>query len=96
LPGRFPSVIVAGLDTIFCAAIDIASAEERADYISRACGDDHDLRRRVQEVVSAHFQAGSFLEKPAVAPEATGAFTPSGHEAAAGAGERPGRLTSDT
>jgi len=29
------------LDTIFCTAITIASAEDRAAYIAQACGSDH-------------------------------------------------------
>jgi serine/threonine protein kinase/tetratricopeptide (TPR) repeat protein len=52
-------------DTIICAAIEIASAEERAAYISRVCGDDNELRGRVEKLVTAHFRAGSFLEAPA-------------------------------
>jgi WD40 repeat protein/serine/threonine protein kinase len=60
-----------GLDTIFCAAVEIASAEDRAAYIARACGDDHALRDSVARLVSAHFQAGNFLESPAPAPTAT-------------------------
>jgi serine/threonine protein kinase/Tfp pilus assembly protein PilF len=62
------------LDTVFCAAIEIGSAEERAAYIARACGDDQDLRRRVEALVAAHFRAGSFLESPAAGAGATRAF----------------------
>jgi hypothetical protein len=54
------------LDTIFCTAVEIGSAEERAIYLERACGADHDLRGRVENLVAAHFRAGSFLESPAV------------------------------
>src|SRR4051812_9581075 len=53
------------LDTVFCAAIDIASAEDRAAYIARACGDDNELQGRVGKLVAAHFQAGNFLESSA-------------------------------
>jgi tetratricopeptide (TPR) repeat protein len=53
-------------DTIFCAAIAIASAQERAAYIAGACGSDSELRGRVERLVNAHFQAGSFMEVPAV------------------------------
>jgi eukaryotic-like serine/threonine-protein kinase len=55
------------LDTIFCAAIEIASEDERAAYLARACGDDHDLRARVKKLLSAHMRAGKFLEEPAQA-----------------------------
>src|ERR1043166_2520711 len=53
-------------DTIFCTAVEIASAEERTAYIATACGEDNDLRARVENLVEAHFRAGSFLEAPAV------------------------------
>src|SRR6516164_8407572 len=58
-------------DTIFCTAITIASAEERAAYIAQACGSDHELRGQVEKLVHAHFQAGSFLEQPAAEAGAT-------------------------
>ena len=51
-------------DSIFCGAIEIASAMERAAFIARACGPDEELRRRVERLVDAHCQAGSFLESP--------------------------------
>jgi WD40 repeat protein/serine/threonine protein kinase len=49
-------------DSIFCRAIEIGSAEERAAFIARACGEDPELRRGVEKLVAAHFRAGSFLE----------------------------------
>ena len=58
----------ATFDAIFCGAIEIASGEERAAFIARACGPDEGLRRRVGRLVDAHFQAGSFLESPVDAP----------------------------
>ena len=44
-------------DSIFCAAIDIPSEEERAAYVAGACGDDAVLRREVEKLIAAHFQA---------------------------------------
>jgi eukaryotic-like serine/threonine-protein kinase len=55
-------------DSIFCGAIEIASAEERAAFIARACGPDEELRGRIERLVEAHFQAGSFLESPPASP----------------------------
>ena len=55
-------------DSIFIAAIELASAEERAAFIARACGADEELRRRVERLVNVHFQAGSFLECPPASP----------------------------
>jgi hypothetical protein len=45
-------------DSLFCRAIEIASAEERAAFISRSSGSDDELRLRLQRLVAAHFQAG--------------------------------------
>ena len=64
------------LDSIFCAAVEIASEEKRAAYLARACGDDHELQAQVEKLLDAHWRAGSFLEEPAVAPPATGAVLP--------------------
>src|SRR5262245_21276170 len=50
-----------GIDSIFCAALEIASPEERAAYLDRACGGDQQLRGRVEELLAAHALAGSFL-----------------------------------
>jgi WD40 repeat protein/serine/threonine protein kinase len=58
-------------EAIFFAALEIASAEERAAYVNAACGEDTDLRRRVDRLLAAHPQVGSFLEEPAQAPRAT-------------------------
>ncbi len=51
-------------DSIFCEAIEVASAVERAAFINGACGSDEELRRRVERLVDAHFKAGRFLETP--------------------------------
>jgi serine/threonine protein kinase len=65
----------ASLDTIFCAVIEIASADERAAYLARACGEDHELQARLEKLLDAHFRAGSFLEEPiqALGPRAADA-----------------------
>src|SRR5262245_2863227 len=57
-------------DSIFCAAVEIPSAEERDAYVARACGGDAELRRLVERLVAAHFRAGNFLH-PAGGPETT-------------------------
>jgi serine/threonine protein kinase/lipoprotein NlpI len=82
------------LDTIFCAAVAIPSAAERAAYIAGACGADAELRGRVDKLVAAHFQAGSFLEKPVQAPVATAALAAPAVEAvlADTLAERPGTM----
>jgi hypothetical protein len=64
-------------DTIFSSAIEIASGEERAAFVARACGADDELRHRVERLVAAHFQAGSFLESPPASPTASMALAAS-------------------
>lgn len=52
------------LDSIFCTAIEIESAEQRRDYVVQACGQDAELLRQADRLLQAHFGAGSFLESP--------------------------------
>src|SRR5262245_42774619 len=54
------------VDTIFCAAVEIESVEERCAYIAQACRDDADFRARVEKLVDAHFRAGGFMQSPAI------------------------------
>jgi serine/threonine protein kinase/WD40 repeat protein len=49
------------LDDLFCAAMELASPAERAAYLDQVCGDDLNIRRRVERLLEAHSQAGSFL-----------------------------------
>src|SRR5947209_1497945 len=50
------------LEAIFFAALEKCSPHERAAYLDEACIDDPDLRRRVEKMLAAQGQAGSFLE----------------------------------
>jgi tetratricopeptide (TPR) repeat protein/serine/threonine protein kinase len=79
-----------GRDSIICAAIEITSAEERAAFIERSCGDDPKLRQQVQDLVDAHFRAGSFLEQPADGRNVTGPFLPAAGDATGTLSEGPG------
>jgi serine/threonine protein kinase/tetratricopeptide (TPR) repeat protein len=59
-------------DEIFCAAIELASPAERAAYLDQVCGGDLDTRRRVERLLEAHSQAGSFLAaRPAIVAATT-------------------------
>jgi serine/threonine protein kinase/WD40 repeat protein len=51
-------------ESIFEAALQLPP-QERAAYLQDACGGDADLRGRVETLLAAHDQAGSFLEMPA-------------------------------
>ena len=55
---------------------------ERAAFLDRACGEDSSLRGEVERLLSAHEEAGGFLEQPAVAALVTDA----------GVGEGPGTV----
>ncbi len=59
------------LEALFFAALEKGSPQERAAYLDEACALDPDLRRRVEKMLAAQAQAGSFLEKPAGSPGET-------------------------
>jgi serine/threonine protein kinase/tetratricopeptide (TPR) repeat protein len=54
----------ADLEAIFFAARGLVGAA-RAAYLDEACGDDPQLRRRVEQFLEAQGEIGSFLESPA-------------------------------
>src|SRR5215210_4612107 len=60
-----------GAREIFDRAIDIESPAERQTFIAQACLDSPDLLSRVEALLRAHLNAGSFLESPAVDLAAT-------------------------
>ena len=55
--------------SIFCAALERLSAQERAAYLETACGRDMELRARLEALLQAHDQAGGFLPEKAEVPE---------------------------
>ena len=65
----------ASLDTIFCAAIEIDSIEQREAYLNEACGEDDKLRRQLTRLIEAHFRGGTIIDSPPVEPGET-AFHP--------------------
>jgi hypothetical protein len=58
------------IDSIFCSAIEIESPDERRAQVAQACGQDADLKRRVERLLHAHFHGRSILDAP-VQPVAT-------------------------
>jgi serine/threonine protein kinase/regulator of sirC expression with transglutaminase-like and TPR domain len=70
------------IETILAQAVEIAELGQRQAFIERSCGDDLALRRRVERLVANHFQAGSFLERPAggVDPNGTADWQPAGYD----------------
>src|SRR5262249_28641444 len=59
------------LESVFFAALERGSPQERAAYLDEACANDPDLRRRVERLLAAQAQAGSFLEQPVPSPAVT-------------------------
>ena len=47
---------------IFVSALEIDSRAERNRYLDIACGDDHDLRRRIDELLRSYEEAGDFMQ----------------------------------
>jgi serine/threonine protein kinase len=56
---------------IFMTALDMSDAAERAAFLAEACGGDELLRQRVEVLLKAHSDPGSFLAGPAAASGAT-------------------------
>jgi serine/threonine protein kinase/Flp pilus assembly protein TadD len=54
---------------LFLKALELRSADERQEYLDRACASDAALRAEVESLLEAGAQAGSFLESPARAPQ---------------------------
>jgi WD40 repeat protein/serine/threonine protein kinase/tetratricopeptide (TPR) repeat protein len=54
------------IEAIYNAALKKSSGAERTAYLDAACGDDNVLRGRVEALIKAHEQAGSFLEISAI------------------------------
>jgi serine/threonine protein kinase/tetratricopeptide (TPR) repeat protein len=59
------------IDSIFLAAAEKATADERAAYLDGVCGADRELRERVERLLAAQSKVHSFLEAPAPALLAT-------------------------
>jgi serine/threonine protein kinase/tetratricopeptide (TPR) repeat protein len=59
------------VDEVFDEALRRAAGPDRAHYLDEACGGDLELRRRVERLLRAVAEAGSFLEAPAQDPSPT-------------------------
>jgi serine/threonine protein kinase len=54
------------VQSVFLAALEAPDPAARAALLARECGDDAALRQRVEALLQAHDQPGSFLDHPAV------------------------------
>ena len=61
---------------IFDEAAEIVDDGARRDYLDRACAGDESVRLKVDGLLRAYADAGSFLEQPAADAELTEGFTP--------------------
>lgn len=59
------------VETIYSQALEIQSKAERSAYLDEVCGENTALRKRVEELLKAHADAGSFLKPPQVDPDVT-------------------------
>jgi len=55
------------IDSIFLAALEKGTPQERATFLDGVCGQKSAIRRRVDKLLAAHAKAATFLEQPAVA-----------------------------
>ena len=51
---------LSAVESIFFAALEKASPEERAAYLDQACGKEGELRQHVERLLSAHPKVGGF------------------------------------
>src|SRR5881275_1199473 len=59
------------LRDVFIKALQCRSAAEQATCLDEACGGDAALRARLEELLQAHRESGSFLQEPSAAGLAT-------------------------
>lgn len=50
-------------EAIFAAALEKTDVVERARYLDGACGDDQQLRRRIERLLAAHDRTGGMLDE---------------------------------
>jgi eukaryotic-like serine/threonine-protein kinase len=77
---------------LFMAVLQIEDAAERAAHLGRACAGDTALRQRVDALLAAFEQAGSFLQQPAGDPRATSDVSHSGPSNGSDPAEGPGTV----
>src|SRR5262245_56471313 len=70
---------------VFDRAHEISSSDERKAYLDEACAGAPELRKKVEALLRAFDEAGSFLQKPAYPLPHTGPYQP---------GDTPGDLPS--
>src|SRR2546421_7520429 len=77
---------------VFLHAVGKLPPSEWGGYVGEACGGDAELEQQVGHLLQVHREAGSFLDRPAAAVGASGAFQSGEEGAAVSLGERPGTV----
>jgi WD40 repeat protein/serine/threonine protein kinase len=62
---------LSAVESIFFAALEKPSSQERAAFLQAACGNDVDLRKHIERMLADHPKAAGFLSAPAPAMAAT-------------------------
>ncbi|MEK6282410.1 MAG: serine/threonine-protein kinase [Acidobacteriota bacterium] len=57
------------VEEVLQGALDLPS-QERVSFLDAACGEDDELKREAGSLISAHDEAGNFIEQPAIAEDA--------------------------
>jgi len=65
------------LREIFLEALEIKDAQQRADYLGKVCGADAALRQRIERLIAAQNELGSFLGGAPGEPSGSEAGAPS-------------------
>lgn len=68
LPDEGSVIDAQSVEGLFLRALQKDSVEERSRFLEDSCGDDVERQRRVQALLVAYDDAGSFLESPAAGP----------------------------
>lgn len=64
-PTARPDVDPQSVEGLFLTVLAMESPAERAAFLDQVCGDDAPRRRRIEALLRAYDDAGSFLEHPA-------------------------------
>jgi WD40 repeat protein/serine/threonine protein kinase len=78
--------------SLFCAALERSSADERAGFLDAACGEDRELRARLEALLQAHEQAGGFLRETSEARDPRATVSTGHRRGGEPISERPGAV----
>ena len=80
------------LMSLVCGALERPSADQRAGYLDAACGEDRELRARLEALLQAHEQAGGFLRETSEARDPRATVSTGHRRGGEPISERPGAV----